>query len=243
MTPLGCREVEALADELALGLVTGSERAAVLTHLSRCSSCRSRVDLAVTTVDALLLVGPETEPSPGFEGRVMERVMEKVASTAHEGRAHHRRGRQRAGFGRWRRSLTVAAACLAAVAILLLGRAWGSHDGGVTSASRIVRQGPMLTPDHRPVGRAVVGADPDTVFVAVPGWAPARSGTPGYRPSEDYRVRLTLRNGHATVLGPVHMDNGVWGTTTSIDGAAVARVALIDAKGNEYCSARLPSSA
>lgn len=89
----------------------------------------------------------------------------------------------------------------------------------------------------------MVGADPNTVFVAVPGWEQGRSGAQGHRTIEDYRVRLTLRNGHSTLLGPVHLDNGVWGATTSIDGAAIRRVAIVDANGREYCAASLPSSA
>ena len=67
----GCADVDALAAELALGIVSGAERAAALEHLANCSACRARVDELAEVADDLLLLGPEREPPAGFEGRVL----------------------------------------------------------------------------------------------------------------------------------------------------------------------------
>lgn len=69
-----CDELRAVAAELALDELTGSERSTALAHLASCDACRALVaDLAVVA-DAVLLVAPSIEPPPGFESRVLERI-------------------------------------------------------------------------------------------------------------------------------------------------------------------------
>lgn len=237
MSRSSCREVEAAAPEFALGLVSGAERAAVVDHLAQCVACREVVDGLAATVDALVAAGPSAEPPGGFEARVLARL------DAGEGAADaqptvepptSRRRRTVRGGRRW--PLVVAAA--AAVMLLLasgvaLGRASApGHERGVATAAT-VRQASMVTAGGRRVGRATVGVDPDTVFVAVPGWLPS-----GYEASASYRLRLTLADGRSTIVGPVRLADGTWGTVLPLDGAQVRRVAMIDAHGAEYCAAR-----
>lgn len=71
---MGCAEVEDLAAELALGTVSGPERAAALAHLLRCETCRTLVDELARAADGLLLLTPPVEPPPGFESRVLARI-------------------------------------------------------------------------------------------------------------------------------------------------------------------------
>lgn len=69
-----CGEVQDLAAELALGSVSGAERAAALAHLARCDDCRGLVDDLARAADNLLLLAPSAEPPPGFESRVLSRI-------------------------------------------------------------------------------------------------------------------------------------------------------------------------
>ncbi|HSS12195.1 MAG TPA: zf-HC2 domain-containing protein [Acidimicrobiales bacterium] len=74
MNDLTCDEFASQAAELALGLLSGDERAAALAHLAGCSSCRVNLDELARAADALLLVAPRAEPPIGFESRVLARL-------------------------------------------------------------------------------------------------------------------------------------------------------------------------
>ena len=69
-----CPELEELAAELALGTVSGAERAAALDHLAGCASCRALVDELARVADRMLQVAPVVEPPPGFESKVLTAV-------------------------------------------------------------------------------------------------------------------------------------------------------------------------
>jgi hypothetical protein len=65
---------EDLASEMALGTLSGDERAAAVDHVSSCSRCRLVLDELSQVSDALLLMAPEVEPPIGFESRVLAEV-------------------------------------------------------------------------------------------------------------------------------------------------------------------------
>ena len=69
-----CADVRESAAELALGTVSGPERAAALEHLAGCADCRAEVESLADVADSLLLLAPQAEPSLGFETRVTERM-------------------------------------------------------------------------------------------------------------------------------------------------------------------------
>jgi anti-sigma-K factor RskA len=71
---LGCAGLADVAAELALGALSGRERADALAHLDRCQACREKVRRLMTTSGALLELLPASEPPPGFETRVLERL-------------------------------------------------------------------------------------------------------------------------------------------------------------------------
>lgn len=83
-----CTRLHELAPELALGVLTGEERAEARKHLATCADCREYV-LELTSVgDGLLALVPGAEPPVGFEDRVLSRMgitagqMSAVASAA-----------------------------------------------------------------------------------------------------------------------------------------------------------------
>lgn len=69
-----CTRLHELAPELALGVLTGEERARARRHLATCPDCREYV-LELTSVgDGLLALVPGAEPPVGFEDRVLSRM-------------------------------------------------------------------------------------------------------------------------------------------------------------------------
>ncbi|MGZ4691637.1 MAG: anti-sigma factor family protein [Acidimicrobiia bacterium] len=68
----GCGPVAERLPELALGILSGAERAEVLDHLDRCASCREASADWASTVDALPMLLAEAEPPAGFEARALE---------------------------------------------------------------------------------------------------------------------------------------------------------------------------
>ena len=70
-------ECERYADELAelaLGTMTGRERAHILTHVESCPGCQAEMEQLSLAADSLLEVVPGVEPPLGFEVRLMERI-------------------------------------------------------------------------------------------------------------------------------------------------------------------------
>ena len=74
MDEMSCDEFAGVAAELALGVLTGRERAAALAHLDGCESCREQVRELTMAQDELLALLPSAEPPAGFESRVLERI-------------------------------------------------------------------------------------------------------------------------------------------------------------------------
>ena len=74
MDDMSCDEFAEVAAELALGVLTGRERAAALAHLDGCESCREQVRELTMAQDELLALLPSQEPPAGFESRVLERI-------------------------------------------------------------------------------------------------------------------------------------------------------------------------
>src|ERR671917_2904500 len=70
----GCREIRELAPELALGIVSGEERARALEHVAGCPQCRELLRGLSDVADGLLSLVPSHEPPVGFESRVNERL-------------------------------------------------------------------------------------------------------------------------------------------------------------------------
>ena len=71
---MSCAEFGDVAAELALGVLTGRERARALAHLDRCDACRENVRQLTVTGEELVGLLPAIEPPAGFETRVMERL-------------------------------------------------------------------------------------------------------------------------------------------------------------------------
>jgi anti-sigma-K factor RskA len=69
-----CAELQDVAAELALGALTGRERAAAIAHMEKCRACREDVRQLTAAGDRLLELLPPAGPPVGFEIRVLERL-------------------------------------------------------------------------------------------------------------------------------------------------------------------------
>jgi hypothetical protein len=139
--------VEPLIPEAALGLLSGSERAAVLDHLDSCDDCRELMHELSAVADDLLLLAPNAEPSSGFEQRALAGI----------------------GATRGRRRWPVVVGAVAATLLAVVGFAFGRANS--SSPPQPVHEISMRAPSGRVVGDAYLhGDDPTWVFVAVPGW-------------------------------------------------------------------------
>lgn len=218
-----CSGADDRAAELALGLLTGRERAAALQHVAGCPGCRAAVERLRGVAESLLLLTPEAEPPPGFESDVLARIGAEQEPPA--GRAHRSR------WSRW--------AAVAAVVAVVVGGAgvlrWDSGRGEpVASAAMVAGSG-------RDVGRVWrYDGDPSWLFVSVPGWMRWESPAEARGAGGGYRLRVALAGGRTVELDRVSFDGtaGSWGTTTPFDAADVRSVSVIDESGRVWCTGR-----
>jgi hypothetical protein len=70
----GCEQYGNDLAELALGVLTGRERARVLSHVESCPRCAEELEILSRTADSVLQAAPEMEPPLGFEVRLFERM-------------------------------------------------------------------------------------------------------------------------------------------------------------------------
>jgi hypothetical protein len=70
----GCEEYANELAELALGVLTGRERARVLSHVESCQGCADELELLSRVADTVVQAAPEMEPPLGFEVRLFEKM-------------------------------------------------------------------------------------------------------------------------------------------------------------------------
>jgi anti-sigma factor RsiW len=232
MTSLRCSQLRDMAPDVALGLLTGEERAMALAHLEGCATCRADVASLAGVADELLLAGPEAEPPEGFDRRVLARLTEVRAAeapapTPDGGPAHlHRRGRHRRPD---RRRLVVGATLAAAAAAVVLAAAvLVNRDDRSTS---VAASAEMTTGVGEVVGTATVrNGSPATVAVDVPGWdKTAPSGA-------TYWLAIELDDGSRT-MSHIGTDDTWWEVPLRGDADEVATVSVFDGDGRVWCSA------
>jgi hypothetical protein len=216
-----CAAVAERLPELALGILGGAERAEVLDHLDRCSSCREESADWAATVDVLPSVLAEAEPPAGFASRAFERVH------ADQDRVPRR--------SLTRRVLSIAAV-VAFVMIGTLAAVRIIDAGGSDSPSSTVRSAQMVGHSGRRAGHVFMTAGRESyVFLDVD--YGVQTGT--------YRIEAVDAADRATALGTVEITGGqgAWagelaGSGKGGDGELPAMVRLVDSDGNVLCSAR-----
>lgn len=213
--PSGCSLVQSAVAEVALGIVSGSERAEALRHLGDCGDCRRMVDDLAQVADSLLLLTPTAEPRIGFEARVLTGMGEGPSEPRVAG-ARRRSLRDRS-----------IAPVLASVTVALLMVAAGAAVGVAFSASGpTTRTAVAVTSGGDATCRAFVyGGDSTWLFVdleAPPAWDQAYAvelvveGDAGVRPVGE----LLLDQGHGTL-----------GTRLEVPAKEIEAIRMLDARG------------
>jgi hypothetical protein len=177
---MNCAGLAEVASELALGVLTGRERAQAIAHLEQCDTCREDVRQLMATSDGLLGLLPEVEPPAGFETRVLDRMglsvpansapktswAPKTPWTTKTRGASRARGAARAprtapAPGRRpargaRRLIAAAAVAVAVIGAGVVGWGMGTHaprPGTSASAPAALDSAALLTASGQNVGR------------------------------------------------------------------------------------------
>jgi anti-sigma factor RsiW len=209
---LGCDEMEQLAPELALGTLTGAERAEAVEHLASCPDCQRRVAELAQVVDSLLVLAPEDDPSPDLEARVLARTVREQPADGVPARRSPWRRRVLAG--------SIAAAVLAVLAFTIV--ALGRDDSGDADTVRTA----VATDDGgRSVCRAVINeVDPAWLFVSLDEPGEERAG---------YDVEVRFESGETAQVGRLDLreGHGELAVTIDLQGNRAHSVRLIGADG------------
>lgn len=209
-----------LLPELALGTLTGQDRAGALEHLNKCLDCRRELHSLTEVGDELLQLAPSSQPPVGFESRVTQRIGGTRQKSIH-----------------WRRRW------IAAAAAALLGTIGGgavvylatSVDRGVADSYRdtlAIANGeyfaarPFVDAQGAEVGTAFgYQGSPSWVFFAV------RAGSGG----GVYDIEITAQNGRSWNAGEMEIEDGegTWAQALPIDLHDVQQLRVIDRVGGE----------
>ena len=231
-----CDELAGVAAELALGALTGRERADALAHLDRCEACREDVRRLTMTGEELFGLLPAREPPPGFEIGVMTRIgliAPSPAAGRRIGRMFHRGGNAGGQSGRsWagatRRMLAVAAVTLAVVGAGLGG--WGLRFAASPPPWSPLSSAVLTSASHRAVGMIYV-------YDGSPGWLymsvdlGSGNGT--------VACRVAGADGHVTTVGSFRLAGGygAWGGAYPGDDDLLTRAWLVSADGTVLATA------
>jgi len=168
----------------------------------------------MVTSGELLELLPASEPPPGFEARVLERLglaafgRAIVSQASRVGRLRQRRGRRQREPGRNRRLLAVAAA---AVVVTGLG-GWGLGSGMSPAGQVPLSYAALVSPGHRAVGEIFAhGGSPEWVYVSVD--VGAGNGA--------VVCELVGKDKHVTIVGSFVLTDGYgsWGSPDFADGS------------------------
>ena len=216
---MSCAEFHDSAAELALGVLTGRERAEALAHLDHCEACREHVRQLTMTGEQMLGLLPTAEPPAGFESRVMDRI--GLAAPAPQ---PLRRRSRRPGWGHVPRRVLAAAA----VVVALLGAAlggWGLHAATAPTASATLTSARLVaSSDHDQVGQVYMfNSDKPWMYMSVD----VESG------DETVICQLVSADGHVTTVGSFQLEDGygAWGSPAWTGDGAPVGARLVTANG------------
>lgn len=240
LNEMGCREFSDVAAELALGVLTGRERAQALAHLDHCVSCREEVRQLTATGEGLLGLLPSVEPPAGFEARVMDRL--GIAAPAPASRtswtsrlplrgrkhAHQAATGQARPAGRTRRALALAAVALAVVAAGLGG--WGLRPGTPAPAGAPLSSATLLSASHQAAGKIFLYEGSSRwLYMSVN--MPAGNGT--------VICELESGDGHITTVGSFRLTDGsgYWGSPVPATQGSLTGARLVGPGGTILATA------
>lgn len=238
---LTCEQLHETGAELALGVLSGRERAEAAAHLDRCADCREHIEQLALVGDGLLGLLPESEPPAGFEARVARRLTQaQAARDGHE--TAHGFGLRRAGFRRGVRLRVASAAAVVALGFGFGGWALGTAIENVAAgparpvqAGAGMLQAQLVGAEHgQPVGDIYAHrGSPVWVFMSVD---LADTGTPY---SGKVTCLLERTDGTTVRIGTFHLHHGYgyWGAPASVGFSTLSGARLTSADGRVLATA------
>jgi hypothetical protein len=214
-----CDRFADVAAELALGVLTGRERAEAVPQLDDCDACREDVRELAITGEELLRLLPEVTPPAGFAYRVRHEI-------CFSGYRRQRRRRAKA-------PLLVAAA---AAAVLAVG-------GGLAGWSAVRSPGPgvmhparLTTAQQRVIGRVFLD---DNGYRGGSGWVYVSVDRGVGTGTGTVVCQLLGQDGRVTTIGSFGLagGNGYWGSPESMPGTTVVGAQLLTAGGHVLATA------
>jgi hypothetical protein len=223
---LTCAAARDLLPELAMGSLSGDDRARVLDHLGACPACATEsAELTAVVDDVVAHLAPRTDPPAGFESRVLTRIASGTPRTPW-----------------WRRPMTL----VAALALVIAGTTTGLYAAGSGSTrlnaeyvqslhalgGKQLRAAPLTQQGHTWGQAFVYEGKRSWVFVSM-SWDV---------PDGAYLVVLDRSDGPSATVGSLHLQNGEGSTGTTVgDTRTVTAVRVVDSSGRTLCRAVLPA--
>ena len=248
LNEMGCAEFADAAAELALGVLTGRERARALAHLDWCDACRENVRQLTVTGEELLGLLPAIEPPAGFETRVMERLGLATPAPARQLSPARRFGRNLAGrvAGSWTgsagpgRPRRLLAAAAAAVAVIVAGLGgWGLRAATSSPPASPLSSAALLTASHQTAGTIYLyDSGSRWLYMSVnigPGNGAAANGT--------VLCQVEGPDGHITTIGSFRLTggNGYWGSPDPATNGPLTGARLVTTTGAILATATFPT--
>lgn len=227
---MSCDEFADVAAELALGVLTGRERAQAVGHLDQCDSCREHVRQLSLTGEEMLGLLPSREPPEGFESRVMARLGLAEPAPATAGGPGGNDSQRQKSHARWsRRMLAMAAVALAVVACglggwALRGATGSSTGGGGSTAQTPLREATLTSATHENEGKVYL-------YDGSPRWL--YMGVDTHDTSDKTVIcQLETRSGRVITIGSFQLQGGygAWGSPDPVAASDVtgARITAMD---------------
>jgi anti-sigma-K factor RskA len=247
LNQMGCAEFADVAAELALGVLTGRERARALAHLDRCDACRETVRQLTVTGEELVGLLPAIEPPAGFETRVMERLGLGTPAPARQPSPARRFSHKLAswlggGTGRGRvshpRRILATAATAAAVIVAGLG-GWGLHAATSSPAASPLSSAALLTASHQTAGTVYYyDAASQWLYMSVdisPGNGAAGNST--------VICQVQGSDGRLTTVGSFRLTGGYgyWGSPAPVTNRPLTGARLVTTTGTVLATATFPA--
>jgi hypothetical protein len=234
MSELTCGECRDLAAELALDVLPAVERARVIAHLDRCTTCRDTVSSLTLTADRLIELLPEAEPPAGFEHRVLAALTPPSPRTR-----------------RWR--IPVGAIMLT---LALVAGGWiigqvnqestpaqtkGETDNDTQAGERTVLYAPLTTAAQQNAKRQIGHA---YVYPGNPSWIYLSLDTDIPTASETIHCEVVRGDGSIVPVGTFALTHGhgTWGGPAPVDRDTLTTAKLISGNGHTLATARFQSS-
>jgi hypothetical protein len=217
--PQGCEAYGDDLAELALGILSGRDRLAVLAHVESCERCTAELERLSSVADALLALGPEVEPPVGFESRLAERLQSPSVP--------HRARRAR------RASVLAVAALVLALVGFGLGAVIGPRSVNVPAPSASASLTSANLSSHGQVlGQVMISSGtPAWMFMTIDegAW------------SSQVTCEVMLASGKVVKIGVFKLSNGygAWGAALPAPARDVRSARLVAPDGTVLASAKL----